>query len=48
MNEEIKEVEMYYYFVNGKEIWTSNLIFAEIRSKFHGSKLYMKTVTVEE
>lgn len=48
MNEEVKEVEMYCYFIDGKEIWTSNLIFAEIRSRFYGSKLYVKTVMVEE
>jgi hypothetical protein len=48
MNEETKEVEMYYYYVNGKEVWTSNLIFAQIRSDYHGSKLYSKVVVVEE
>jgi|LakMenEpi03Aug12_release.lakeMendotaPanAssembly.Ray.scaffolds.fasta_scaffold2903267_1 hypothetical protein len=48
MNEEIKEVEMYCYFINGKEVWTSNEIFAEIRSNFYGSKLYVETVKVDE
>ena len=48
MNEETKEVEMYYYFVDGKKVWTSNLIFAEIRANYLGSRLYKEVVIVEE
>jgi hypothetical protein len=48
MNEEVKEVEMYCYLIDGKEVWTSNAIFAEIRAHFYGSELYIETVKVEE
>lgn len=48
MNEEIKEVELYSYFVDGKELWTSNVIFADIRAKQNNSKLYVHTVRVDE
>jgi hypothetical protein len=48
MNEEVKEVEMYCYLVDGKEVWTSNLIFAQIRSNYYGSKLYSKVVVIKE
>lgn len=48
MSEEIKVVEMYSYIVDGKELWTSNLIFAEIRARLNNSKVYVETITVEE
>ena len=48
MNEETKEVEMYRYMVNGKELWTSNLIFAQIRASQNNSDIYITKVTVEK
>ena len=48
MNEEIKEVELYSYKVNGKELWTSNLMFAQIRSNQNNSDLYIIKVPIEE
>lgn len=48
MNEEIKEVEMYSYTVNGVELWTSNGLFADIRANQHGSKVYTQTFLVKE
>ncbi len=49
MSEDTKTVEMYAYFGNGQELWTSNPTFAEVRSKFYGTnKVYVEVVTVEE
>lgn len=48
MNEETKQVEMYSYYVNGKELWTSNEVFADIRAKQNNSKLYVKIVEIKE
>jgi hypothetical protein len=49
MVEEVKEVEMYYYLANGEYLWTSNLMFAEIRSQHYGSdKVYVERVSVED
>jgi hypothetical protein len=48
MNEEIKEVEMYSYTIDGKELWTSNGAFADVRANQHGSKVYVERVTVQE
>ena len=48
MNEETKQVEMYAYHVNGKELWTSNEVFANIRAKQYNSKVYVETIEVNE
>lgn len=49
MNEEVKEVEMYAYKANGKELWTSNFMFAQIRAKHYGTEtVYVESITVEE
>jgi hypothetical protein len=49
MSEEVKEVEMYAYVANGKELWTSNLMFAQIRAKHYGCEsVYVETVLVNE
>ena len=48
MNEETKQVEMYAYYVNGKQLWTSNEVFADIRSKQYNSKLYVEVVEIKE
>ena len=48
MNEEVKEVEMYCYIVNGKEMWTSNFVFAQIRANQNNSSVYITKITVEE
>jgi hypothetical protein len=48
MSEEIKTMEMYCYVVNGKELWTSNPIFADIRAKHYNSKVYIEEVIIEE
>ena len=47
MSEELKEVEMFAYFANGKELWTSNLIFAQIRANYYGNgKVYVEKFLV--
>jgi len=49
MNEEVKEVEMYAYVANGKKIWTSNLMFAQIRANHYGThQVYVESTNVEE
>jgi hypothetical protein len=49
MVEEVKEVEMYSYLANGEYLWTSNLMFAEIRSQHYGSdKVYVERVSVDD
>ena len=37
MVEEIKIVEMYVYIDNGKKMWTSNLVFAQLRAQYYGT-----------
>lgn len=45
---EVKEVEMYSYIANGKELWTSNFIFAQIRANHYGNdSVYVEMVNVE-
>lgn len=49
MNEETKTMEMFSYFADGKELWTSNGMFAEIRAKHYGTnKVYVEVITIEE
>ena len=36
MSEETKEIEMFAYIGEGKELWTSNEIFANIRANYYG------------
>jgi len=49
MSEEVKEIEMYSYEANGKTLWTSNEVFAQIRANFYGNdKVYVTLVKVEE
>ena len=49
MSEEVKEIEMYSYNANGKTLWTSNEIFAQIRANFYGSDtVYVEIVQVTE
>lgn len=49
MSEEIKEIEMFSYVANGKVLWTSNELFAQIRANFYGSdKVYVETIKVTE
>ena len=37
MVEEIKIVEMYVYIANGNKMWTSNLVFAQLRAQYYGT-----------
>lgn len=49
MSEDIKEIEMYAYIADGKKLWTSNLMFAQIRAKHYGTNnIYIESTTVEE
>lgn len=48
MSEETKLVEIYYYYKNGIQLWTSNETFAKIRSIQCGSKLYFETIEITE
>jgi hypothetical protein len=49
MSEEVKEIEMYSYIANGKRLWTSNEIFAQIRANFYGSDtVFVDTIQVTE
>jgi len=48
MVEETKLVEIYYYYKNGVQLWTSNETFAKIRAGQCGSKLYFKTLEITE
>jgi hypothetical protein len=48
MNEETTQVEMYAYTVNGKELWTSNEVFAHVRANQYNSNVYVEVVTVKE
>jgi hypothetical protein len=45
---EVKEIEMYSYIANGKELWTSNVTFAQIRANHYGThKVYVEVVPLE-
>jgi hypothetical protein len=49
MNEGIKEIEMYYYIVNGKQLWTSNELFAHIRANHYGSEnVYIEKINTSD
>lgn len=49
MYEETKEIEMYAYIADGKKLWTSNLIFAQMRARYYGSdKVYVEVFQVNE
>lgn len=49
MSEESKEIELFAYYADGKELWTSNEIFANIRANYYGSnKVYVEKHIVEE
>jgi hypothetical protein len=48
MSEELKEVEMFAYFANGKELWSSNIAFAQIRANYYGTYIvYVEKIVVE-
>ena len=48
MSEELKEVEMYAYVANGVKLWTSNLVFAQMRARHYGTNdIYVEVVAVE-
>jgi hypothetical protein len=45
---EPKVIEMYSYIANGKQLWTSNLSFAQIRADFYGTNVvYVEKVEVK-
>jgi hypothetical protein len=45
---EIKEVEIYSYIANGKQLWTSNLEFAKLRANFYGTNnVYVEKTDVK-
>ena len=48
MNEEIREVEMYSYTINNKELWTSNETFVMIRAMLYDTDVYVEKVTIKE
>jgi len=49
MSEEVKEIEMYSYIANGKTLWTSNEVFAQIRANFYGTNtVYVETIQANE
>jgi hypothetical protein len=48
MSEETKLVEIYYYYKNGVQLWTSNEDFAKIRAIQCGSKLYFEPLEISE
>ena len=49
MSEEVKEIEMFSYVADGKILWTSNEVFAQIRANFYGTnKVYVETIKVTE
>lgn len=48
MSEKTKLVEIYYYYKNGVQLWTSNETFAKIRAIKCDSKLYFETVEITE
>ena len=46
---EVKEIEMYMYIANGKELWTSNLVFAQMRARYYGTdKVYVEVIQINE
>ena len=45
MTEETKQIEIYYYFANGKKIWTTNKLFAQIRAIHYGMDQYYVEIT---
>lgn len=46
--EDNKTVEMYFYIAEGKELWTSNLSFANLRSQYYGSlDVYVENIKVK-
>jgi len=45
---EPKVIDMYYYIANGKQLWTSNLSFAQIRDDFYRTNdVYVEKVEVK-
>ncbi len=49
MNEDLKEVEMYAYVAEGKKLWTSNLVFAQMRARYYGTdKVYVEVIQINE
>jgi len=45
---ESKVIEMYSYIADKKELWTSNLSFAQIRAEFYGTNdVYVEKVEVK-
>jgi len=45
---EPKVIEMYSYIANGKQLWTSNLLFAQIRADFYETNdVYVEKVEVK-
>jgi len=46
---EVKEVEMYFYIVNGSKLWTSNLVFAQLRASRYGTNdVYVEKIEVKD
>lgn len=49
MNEELKEVEMYGYLAYGVKLWTSNLVFAQMRARHYGTnEVYVEKYEIKE
>lgn len=49
MTEEIKQIQIYYYFANGTKIWTTNKLFAQIRAIHYGmGQIYVEVMDVKE
>ena len=45
---ESKVIEMYSYIADKKELWTSNLSFAQIRAEFYGTNdVYVEKVEIK-
>lgn len=46
---EIREVEMFAYVANGKKLWTSNLVFAQLRAQFYGTyDVYVEKTEIKD
>jgi hypothetical protein len=44
--EETREIELYCYMANGKQLWTSNELFAQIRAHHYGSEdVYIEKIS---
>ena len=44
--EETREIEMYCYIADGKQLWTSNGLFAQIRADHYGTKnVYIEKIS---